>query len=279
LEVIKRCVLTHYESGRSHISRVICEELNWKQPNGWLKDRACRDVLLRLEEMEFVKLPPPLTTRKSNRRGREPEVGSYLARYNLASPITEFPAHIELEFAKGNHSEQVWNELVDRYHYLGHSVIVGRYIKYLIKANGDLLGGISFSSPAWHLDARDTILNAIGIYNPRDYTVNNSRFLILPHVQVANLASHVLSLATKKVVEDWSWYYSITPVIAETFVQPSLYEGTCYKAANWIEVGITKGYAKKGTSYRNSQEQKQIFLYGLDKNTRRKLRQVLSGGL
>ena len=104
--------------------------------------------------------------------------------------------------------------------------------------------------------------------NSQDYSVNNSRFLILPTLQVKYFASHILSLATNKIVNDWNSYYSITPLIAETFVQPSRFEGTCYKAANWLEVGITKGYAKKGQTYRNSQEPKKIFLYGLNKRTR-----------
>lgn len=268
LNIIKQTATDGYNNGRTYISREICRKLDWKQPNGWLKDRACRDVLLQLQEAKYIHLPPPLTKRKKKKRIGNTTVSRHLAEYDLITPITEFPKTIELKFAKGGINETIWNKLVDKYHYLGHSITVGRCIKYLVISNGRLLGAISFSSPAWRLKSRDDILKLIGITNSRDYTINNSRFLILPIVQVPNFASHVLSIATKQVVEDWKKYYSITPLVAETFVQPSRFEGTCYKAANWLEIGLTKGYAKRGKTYRNSQEPKKIFLYGLAKDVR-----------
>ncbi len=273
LSTIRESVINNFDKGRTYISRDICNTLNWKQPNGWLKDRACRDVLLELEKREIIKLPPPLVV-KNNKKSNKGNSISYLKNFDLNTPISEFPNSIELEFAKGNIQEKVWNELVNQYHYLGHSTTVGRCIKYLIRSNDRLLGALSFSSPAWELETRNNILNSIGIENPRDYTINNSRFLILPIVQVNNLASHVLAIAAKKIVNDWKDYYSIIPLIAETFVQPSRFDGTCYKAANWIEIGTTKGYAKRGRFYRNSQEPKKIFLYGLDKRIRTKLLQL-----
>jgi hypothetical protein len=201
-----------------------------------------------------------------------------LKAYDLESPITEFPKDLELIFVKGNEHEPIWNALIEKYHYLGHKVAVGRSIKYLVKSHDKLLGAIAFSSPAWRLDSRDLWLKKLGIINIRDETISNTRFLILPNVKVPNLASRVLSLATQKVVKDWSWYYSITPLMAETFVQPSLFDGACYKAANWVEIGSTKGYAKKGSSYHNSQEPKIIFLYGLTRQLRHKMEKLLKSG-
>ena len=271
LEFIQHTVNEQYDSGRTHISRVVCEELDWRQPNGWLKDRACRDVLRQLDAMGLTVLPPPLVTRQSNGAVREPR--SSQALEELGPPIIELADDIRLQFAKGNRSEGVWNDLVDNYHYLGHKVAVGRCIKYLVYSTGSLIGAISFSSPAWQLASRDTIIPLIGIETPsiHDVTINNSRFLILPNVRVPNLASQILSLATKKVVVDWTNYYEVEPLIAETFVESDRYLGTCYRAANWIEVGQTKGYAKKGTSYRNGQTSKLVFLYGLNRSIRRKL--------
>ena len=202
--------------------------------------------------------------------------GRSLSSFDLTTPITEFPRSIQLEFAKGNQAEKIWNELVSEYHYLGNRTTVGRCIKYIVRSKNRLLGAISFSSPAWQLEPRDKALKAIGISNPHDHAINNSRFLILPFVQVPNLASYILSVATKNIVHDWSRYYSVKPLIAETFVQPSLFDGTCYKAANWIEVGTTKGYAKRGSSYRNSQEPKKIFLYGLTRQIRGEMQSIAS---
>lgn len=278
LEVIKRCVQDEYERGRTHISKIICERLDWRQPNGWLKDRACRDVLRELESKGFFELPPPLTKRRSSKkRGRQEKV-DHLAQYELETPITDFPSHITLTMVKGSELETIWNELVDKHHYLGHTVTVGRYLKYLIRTAKDdrILGAISFSSPAWRLSPRDELLQLIGIDidSINSQIIENDRFLILPHVRVKNLASKVLSMATAKVVEDWLDYYALTPQIAETFVNPSMFEGTCYKAANWIEIGYTKGYAKKGASHHNSREPKAIFLYGLNTSMRNKLLEI-----
>lgn len=271
LELITRCVQEHFGRGRTHISQVVCEQLDWKQPNGWSKERACRDVLRRLEKMGLLTLPPPLITRKLS--DSKPKTRNLLAEHQLDSPVTGLANKPTLEFAKGNEAEKTWNALIEQYHYLGHNITVGRCIKYLVKTEDRLLGALAFSSPAWRMNARDRLLSLLGIEETEvsDLVVNNSRFLILPNVRVPNLASTVLSLATVQVVADWKTYYSLTPRVAETFVQPSLYNGTCYKAANWIEIGLSRGYKKQGSTHFNSQEPKKILLYGLNRRTRRDL--------
>ncbi len=272
---VKSCVKKYYKFGRTRISREICVRLTWKQPNGWLKDRACRDVLIQLEILGVIKLPKSKkkTVIGKNNNKTEPSLG----KYTVANNVTEIPEDIEFILAKSNKEEQIWNYLVEKYHYLGHKVVVGRCLKYLIISNNVILGAIAYSSPAWSLGTRNQILQKMG-FTPDDImskVINNSRFLILPTVKAKNLASKVLSLSTSKVVSDWTWYYSIKPLVAETFVQPSRYLGTSYKAANWLEIGITKGYAKSGKSYHNSQEPKKIFLYGLDRETRSRLSQTI----
>lgn len=279
LRIIHQCISDYFEKGRTYISKEICKELDWKQPNGWLKDRACRHVLLRLEERGLLELPERLVTpNNKTRKETEKEESNLLGSYDFECPISEMPEEVMLDFAKGNDSEKVWNELVDEFHYLGHNVVVGRCIKYIVKAKGRLIGAVSFSSPAWQLTARDELLGELGFDQKdiRHQVINNSRFLILPHVKVENLASRVLAAATDKIVNDWIDYYAIRPEIAETFVQPSRYEGTCYKAANWLEVGTTKGYAKKGRAHHNSQEPKRIYLYGLNRKIRRELAKLIS---
>ncbi|MCC7165018.1 MAG: DUF4338 domain-containing protein [Anaerolineae bacterium] len=271
LLLICRLVKKHFDKGRTCISMVICEELEWRQPNGWLKDRACRDVLRRLEEKGIVQLPPSMVKRERKAGGRNNSKKTRNLELIL-SPVTGYPKSLDFELAKGDRAELLWNSLVDTYHYLGHKVSVGRCLKYLIRADGVLVGAISFSSASWHLASRNKLLEKfMDLTQIRDLVINNSRFLILPNVVVPNLASTVLSLATKKVVVDWTNYYSITPQIVETFVDSEKFLGTCYRAANWLEIGETKGYAKKGASFHNSQTSKQIFLYGLSKSVRKKL--------
>ena len=276
LGAVKSCVKKYSKYGRTRISKEICIRLKWKQPNGWLKDRACRDVLIQLEALRVIKLPKSKKKTKVEKKDNKtkPNFGNYIADANFS----EIPENIEFVLAKSNKEEQIWNYLVEKYHYLGHKVIVGRCLKYLIVSSNIILGAIAYSSPAWRLGTRNQILLKMG-FTPDDImnkVINNSRFLILPTVKVQNLASKLLSLSINKVVTDWTWYYSIEPLVAETFVQPSKFYGTSYKAANWLEIGITKGYAKSGMSYHNSQEPKKIYLYGLNNQTRSKLMKTVT---
>jgi hypothetical protein len=153
---------------------------------------------------------------------------------------------------------------------------VGRCIKYIVKRGDDIVAAISFSSAAWGLEQRNLLLSELGIppWDIRDLVINNSRYLLLSEKGCVNLASRILALATSRVAIDWYNYYSIRPRIAETFVEPSRFEGTCYKAANWVMVGHTRGFKKVGSVHSNSQAPKLIFLYGLTSATRSRLRQL-----
>lgn len=275
IELINRIIETNYPKGRTQISKEICIVFNWRQPNGWLKDRACRDVLLSLENMKLITLPKPLVHERNhlkNQRVQEKARNVIKISPDMICAVPDF----RLEFAKSNGAETTWNQLVDAYHYLGHKVTVGRCIKYLVWMDNSIIGALAFSSASWRIAARDNILKSIGITNEniRDVVINNSRFLILPNVTVKNLASRILAEATRQIVLDWNSYYALTPVVSETFVQPSLFRGTCYKAANWIEIGTTKGFAKRGSSYITSTEPKKIFLYGLNTQIRKKIAEV-----
>jgi hypothetical protein len=280
LAVIAECTSRNYEKGRTYISTQVCELLDWRQPNGWLKDRASRDVLRILESMGLIQLPPRKVQTSSLQGSLRSDSKTPVAPIPLIiNEIVDMPKSVELRFAKGNKSERLWNQLVEQHHYLGHRVIVGRCIKYLVCGDeGAILGGIAFSSPAWRLQSRDVIMERMGVSTSevREYVINNSRFLILPHVKIKNLASRVLGAATRQIAKDWEKYYSVKPIIVETFIQPSCYAGTCYTAANWVNVGATRGYRKQGAMHCNSQEPKQVLLYGLDRITRRKLAKATS---
>jgi hypothetical protein len=275
---IQACVKKYHKYGRTRISREVCIRLKWKQPNGWLKDRACREVLRELETLGVIRLPESKSSGKTTNRKKDTKAKPSLGKYIVDGTITGIPENIVFILAKGNNEERIWNFLVEKHHYLGHKVIVGRCLKYLVVSNNVILGAIAYSSPAWHLGTRNQILQMMG-FAPDDImnkVINNSRFLILPTIKVQNLASKILSLSVEQVVLDWTWYYSIKPLVAETFVQPSKFYGTSYKAANWLEIGTTKGYAKSGMSYHNSQEPKVIYVYGLNREIRNKLRKAVS---
>lgn len=273
LNQIQTLTQEHFFQGRTFISKVICETLEWRQPNGWLKDRACRDVLRTLEKLGLINLPESKILRKVGLQEKISSKKDVKALKPLSTNlVTSFPQSVCLKLAKGNSEEKLWNYFVDTYHYLGHKVVVGRCLKYLVEADSIILGAISFSSSAWHLAPRNALLSQfIDKIHIRDAVINNSRFLVLPHVQVPNLASHILSIAVRQVYHDWHNYYSIEPLIIETFVEPNRFHGTCYKAANWIQIGTTKGFKKSGASYQYQQSPKQIFIYPLRKGLRKQI--------
>lgn len=262
LNTIKRLTKKFFDQGRTRISVEVCKELDWRQANGWLKDRACREVLRKLEEKEYLALPPSKIKRTASKK---------VVKKSISFEIDETPiedinfSEINLLQVKGTKNEKLWNWLVNKHHYLGFQVFVGRSLKYLIKVNQRVVGAIGWTDPAWSVAARDNLLKTLGLNKEesRLLGINNGRFLILPWVNVKNFASHLLSIATKAVIKDWSEYYSVEPLFLETFIDPSRYLGTCYKASNWILLGASKGYRKSGQNYHNSQRPKEYYIYPL----------------
>jgi len=263
IRIIKDTVEKFYDEGRSQISRRICLKLSWKQPNGWLKERACRDVLLRLHDEKIIKLPRRKT--KKHTKKLYDSVGTsqeWLARM----PVVSEYFRPEIRMVKGTASEKVWNELVRTFHYQSYSVIVGSNIKYLLYHNDIPVACLGWGSAAWAVEARDKWLkdnfgwNRDQIRENLPRIVNNVRFLILPWVRVKNLASTVLAMMEDVVKRDWNDYYSVEPILFETFVERARFKGTCYKAANWIHIGATKGNGKKGNSWITHNNIKDMFI-------------------
>jgi hypothetical protein len=275
LKLISELVLANFAKGRTRASLRICELLDWRQPNGWLKDRACRDVLRTLEARGALILPSP----KSNSSGNSRRATATEADPSLeTSALTQIPLRaISFSQVKGTIHEALWNAIVRRYHYRGYRVLVGRSLKYLILFDGRIIGAWGVSDCAWSLSPRDAFLSRLGFDPSQLHTcvINNSRFLLLPWVKVKNLASFVLAKLVKLAQLDWSSYYAVTPLFLETFVEPEAFLGTCYRAANWFCIGTTKGYKKTGSSHSNSQEAKLIFLYALDRKLTTRARDLL----
>ncbi|MBT9160981.1 MAG: hypothetical protein DDT26_02278 [Dehalococcoidia bacterium] len=171
-------------------------------------------------------------------------------------------------------SSKLWNELIDRYHYLGYAVLRGAQMRYLIQSSFGYVGAIGFSSAAWKTRNRDAWIewNQDSRAKNLHYIVNNTRFLILPWVQSKNLASKILGLCAKQLPTDWEQRYGYRPLLLETFVEQQRFHGTCYKAANWILVGQTTGRGKweqkTETKIRAPLPIKDIFVYPLDPDFR-----------
>ncbi|EQD78710.1 hypothetical protein B1B_00572, partial [mine drainage metagenome] len=174
----------------------------------------------------------------------------------------------------------LWRTLIEHHHYLGHRVPFGAHLRYLIQAPSPspvVLGCLQFSSPAWRLHPRDQWIGWDDATRARHLqsVICNSRFLILPQVRVPHLASHVLALALRTVISDWTAAYGVQPLLAETFVDPTRFTGHCYRAANWIDVGLTAGRGREDRPHlRHGVSPKRILLYPLVPDARHRLRQA-----
>ncbi len=263
LVLIRRLIRNHPTWGRTKLSEAVCEAISWRQENGRLKDRGCRVALLKLEALGYLQLPP----KKLDRGGRPPR--QEVCDLHFADEVSAMPRILRLEFVKDARESRIWNSLIAKHHYLGLATPVGRLIRYIILGDGKTLGAISFSEAAWSLKGRDSLLGDFGLSldDIRASVISNNRFLILPHVKVRNLASRILASATKQVVADWNVRFQTVPLFIETFVDPSRFEGTCYRAANWTLVGNTKGFSKQGANHSDKKTPKLHFMIGTSYNT------------
>jgi len=267
---IREIVESSPNDHRFALSKRICEALDWRQHNGRLKDRSCRDVLLKLDEAQFLRLPP---------RRRPPSRRRPIPITNDTDPIQppqfgprDIDAHsFAIVTASGSRAdEKRWNEYVERYHYLGYGVPVGPHIKYFVQLAEEPIACMAFSGAAWKIAPRDSWIG----WQPAQrehhlrFIVNNSRFLILPWIRVDNLASRLLSLALRRLPEDWNSLYAYSPVLVETFVHADRHRGTCYQAAGWTCVGVTKGRGKMDRYKTASLPKKAVFLRPLVPNAR-----------
>ncbi|HLA29115.1 MAG TPA: Druantia anti-phage system protein DruA [Syntrophales bacterium] len=168
----------------------------------------------------------------------------------------------------------LFNCLLSQYHYLGYRGAIGENIKYLIRDNrGRPLSCLLFGSAAWKTEPRDAFIGwrRETRENALRYLTNNMRFLILPWVRVSHLASHILSRIVRRISDDWQEKYGHPIYLLETFVDRSLFRGICYQAANWILTGQTKGRTRNDCNHDIQAPVKDIYVYPLVKDFRRRL--------
>jgi hypothetical protein len=184
--------------------------------------------------------------------------------------IREFE-RIEIAPVGCSADSRLWNEAIERFHYLGHKRLPGAQMRYLIGSDRGLLGAIGFGASAWKVAPRD---RWIGWSHEQRISrlhliVNNARFLLLPWVHVHNLASWVLSHAAGRVPGDFQARYGYRPVLLETFVERDRFHGTCYEAANWHYLGETQGRGKLDRYGRRELPVKKIYVRPLSRMFRR----------
>lgn len=273
LSFIRAVIAERDDWSRWALSRELAGRMGWYSPTGQLKDMACRELLVKLARDGLVAVPAPRRLTPSPRRLRPPAavahdqtpVEGVLARVQ--------PIVVEV-VSRGSAADGLLRHLLASYHYLGLDRPTGATVRYLLRgADGRLLGGALWSSPAWKTAARDGWIGwdadrrALGLQS----LVNNTRYLILPWVRVPHLASHVLALMQRRVVGDWQAAYGREVVLAETFVDRSRYAGTCYLAAGWQCLGETKGRTRDDRRNQIAVARKTVFVKPLCRDWHQRL--------
>lgn len=274
MERIRGIIRGNPSYARVHLSRSVCEELGWSKADGGLKEMSCRVAMLRMQRDGHIQLPPPRTANQGGRyRISRTLFGE--AREELRGDL-KLISDLRLEQVRSRSESQLWNELIDRYHYLRYTALPGAQLRYMIQSADQPLGCLGFSASAWKIAPRDEWVGWSAEQRKRNLhlVVNNSRFLLLPWIRIGNLATKVLAMAARQLADDWFERYRYRPVLIETFVEVQRFHGTCYKAANWICLGQTKGRGRNDVFHRGSRDAaKSIWVNPLS----RRFKEVLRG--
>lgn len=239
---------------RSELAHTLCELLDWTTATGRPKLDACRKLLAKLEIHGRLFLPAKREYKKRLSGGEARRVYSPKTQpgVELRGRLGEL-GEVRLEIVRDRSRTRLWNEYVDRYHYLGYRRPFGCTLRYFVRCEQGLLGCVLLAGAAKAITVRDRWIG--WSENERlqalAWVVNNTRFLIFPWIRIEHLASHVLGQVARRVREEWKQLWGYRPVLLETFVDPERFHGTCYRAAGWIELGLTsgEGLARPGRHY------------------------------
>ena len=269
---IRQLIAAHPASSRRDLSKKLCHAWNWVQANGALRDMVCRGLMLQLHREGHIELPPVRFLRNNPLAQRTRPAPIDIDATPLHTSLAGLGA-LELRQVRRTPDEAVFNSLMEQHHYLGYTQPVGEHLKYMAYAGGRPVACLAWSSAPRHLGERDRFIG----WSPEARLRNigllayNTRFLILPWVIVPHLASHLLGRVAREIAADWQRAYGHPVLYLETFVDPQRFRGTCYRAANWILLGLTTGRGKDATSSKANRPLKQILGYPLVKDFRQLL--------
>lgn len=281
-EVIERIVAAVEAEptiSRRALSRQVGEWLDLRDARGKVRDMSVRKALMELERRGALRLPPARRVANFSRQGK---VKGGKKRQAVRLNVAKVECNLEelgtveiVEVSGRNRKEsQTWTQVMEKYHYLGACRLRGAQIRYLIRSpKHGLLGAVSFSAATRRLRCRDEWIgwSESACRGNLQQVASNSRFLILPSVKVANLASHVLSQLVRRVSGDWQERYGYELLLVETFVDAERYRGVSYRAANWVQIGETAGRQDGFANGKISTGKKDVYVYALGRNVRGRL--------
>ncbi len=280
---IRELIAANPGTSRRALSTKLCEAWNWVQPNGALRAMVCRGLMLRLDRAGLIELPPvrrvtpnPLARRAIERRKPALTTTAEIDTTPLRCGLSEIRP-LEFRQVRRTPEEALFNVLLERYHFLGYTQPVGEHLKYLVYALERPIACLAWSSAPRHLGPRDRFIGWPAEARRRNirFVAYNTRFLIVPWAAgVSNLASHILGRMPVVLSRDWERIYRHPVYFLETFVDPSRFAGTCYRAANWVVLGRTTGRGKDSTSKRPNRSIKEVLGYPVWKRFRQLLAEV-----
>ncbi|MCK4841458.1 MAG: IS4 family transposase [Methylococcales bacterium] len=270
IEYIKQLLQREEIANRTDLARRTCQQFEFYDVSGKIQISGCLKALRELETAGHFELP----TLKQKLGKKTPR--------RLTAPVplpADVPTHVtaidklELVLVRTDDEMRLWNELMIEEHPLKDGPLVGRQIRYLIGSAHGWLGGFGFAAPALQLSDRDQWIGWTREQRQTHlhYLVGMSRFLIRPTVSCKNLASKVLSMSVARLPDDFEQKYGYRPLLIESFVDISHYSGACYRAANWLEIGTTKGRGRQDRYTRSSLSRKAIYITVLEKQFRDRL--------
>lgn len=281
LETIREITSEFPSLTLTELSRTLGELLEWKRPNGGLKNHECRQLLERLRDQGWLRLPEvralgprrPRQVRLTADSDSQPEITGSAGQFE--------PLLLTVVGAQQRADSRLWTQYMERYHYLGYRVPVGAHLRYLVRsAHGPetVLACLLWSSPAWKMAARDRWIGWSREQRTGNlqFVVNNSRFLILPWVRVAGWASKILGHCARQLPGDGEKLYGYRPLLLETLVDASRLRGTCYRAANWIELGRPPGRGRMDRHHAAPRTPQVLYVYPLCRHVSQRLSSAVS---
>jgi hypothetical protein len=274
---IRKLITEHPGLSRRGLSKKLCEVWNWVQANGALRDMVCRGLMLMLHREGLIELPPVRRVARNPLVERSARVLVSVDEAALQVSLAELGA-LAVRQVRRTPEEALFDSLLAQHHYLGYTQPVGEHLKYLVYAGGRPLACLAWCSAPRHLGSRDRFIgwSAQARLKNIGLLAYNTRFLILPWVRVAHLASHILGRMARMLSADWQRLYGHPIYFVETFIDPQRFRGTCYRAANWAVLGETTGRGKDAPTRQANRSIKQVLGYPLVKDFRQRLSDVVA---
>jgi hypothetical protein len=269
---IRELIAAHPTLSRRGLSQELCRAWNWVQPNGHLRDMVCRGLMLALHRGGHIALPDRRRVCRNPLVERSKPAAMEIDRRRVEGPLNAL-GPLRFEQVRRTPQEPLFNSLLQQHHYLGYTQPVGEQLKYLVYSGERVVAALAWSSAAHGLTCRDRFLGWSSDTRRRNrhLLAYNSRFLVPPWIRVPHLASHVLGRMVRRLSADWEQLYHHPIYFVETFVDPSRHRGSCYRAANWIVLGTTRGRGHRCPTWQANRPVKFVLGYPLVKRFRQRL--------